>query len=195
MLACRFACACGIPPGSRSRRCGLVHVERAPALEMARADVAHLEADVLRQLAPDAARPRLRVRRLDVRVEDVDRVGEERRQRIYRRRGEGRRAETIGLAEEQRQTEAVVRSAIAERLVAVRRDRDAGVVAERRRCSSSCPAARTPSRTTRRGRCRRPGRRFCRRRPWSVTRPPRHAEARREVVLVGIECMRCPCRS
>ena len=82
----------------------------------------------LRQLALPAGGPRLRVRHLQVRVEDGDVAGDDVGHRIdARERQVGRRAEVGAVAEEDRSR----RAEVAERVVPVRRLRDAGVVVDR----------------------------------------------------------------
>ena len=109
MFARRFACAWR---NSLTKPLSVMSVSFrlnvAPALQVARADVAHLDADVARDLAADAAGPGLRVRRLEVRVEDVDRVGARRRQRIGLLGRERRRPRRAVCAEQHRQPAAVV---------------------------------------------------------------------------------------
>ena len=80
-----------------------VQVVGGPPLQVTRADVPHFHADVFRDLAADAARPRLRVRRLDVRVEDVDRVRARRHQRVALLRRERPGAQACRLPQQHRQ--------------------------------------------------------------------------------------------
>ena len=160
----------------------LIDVHRFPVLPVTAADVAHFERRVVGQLALPADRVRLRVRHLQVRVEDVQAVGDRRRDRIRHRRRR-RQRQRAGVAEQHRE-----RAEVAGGRVAVQRDRDAAVVAERAgevrhagTVESHRPAAADDAVA------------FLRAEDQPADRVvlarhlPRRAGARREVVAIGIE--------
>ena len=165
----------------------LVEVVRHPLVSVAGADVPDFERHVPADFALHAKRHRMRVRRSDVRIEQVELVGDDGGQRIHWRVREWRHRTHPGrVAEQQRQ-----RAEVAERGVSARRDRDTRIAAEHTgKVADAIPVvghrvgaaehsvafiSHQPAEQ-----------------PALLVRPPHDADRRREVVVVGLEggCVR-----